>query len=79
MTVVFLLLTAALYLVMRRGAAHAQELDDQTRHRDPICGVLVAEDEAAATRGRDGETYYFTSESCARAFDRQHELTGVGG
>lgn len=78
MTVVFLVLSAALYLVMRRGAARAQELEDETRFRDPICGVLVAEDEAAATRERDGQSYYFTSESCARAFDRQHELTGVG-
>lgn len=78
MTVVFLALTAALFLLMRRGTAHAEQREEQTRSRDPICGVLVLEDEAAATRQSDGQTYFFTSKSCARAFDRQEESSGAG-
>lgn len=37
--------------------------------RDPICGMIVPPEQAAATRTRGGETYYFCSTHCARAFD----------
>jgi uncharacterized membrane protein YraQ (UPF0718 family) len=79
MTVVFLAATAALYVVMRRGTTHAGDLQDETDVRDPICGVLVSEDRAAATRQRDGETYFFTSDACARAFDRERQRPQPAG
>jgi uncharacterized membrane protein YraQ (UPF0718 family) len=73
MTILVLTLTAALYLIMRRGRGHADQEQDEGEVRDPVCGVLVAEDRAAATRQQDGQTYFFSSESCARAFDRRLE------
>jgi Cu+-exporting ATPase len=37
--------------------------------RDPVCGMDVRPEEAAATSEFQGETYYFCSEGCKRAFD----------
>lgn len=36
---------------------------------DPICGMHVDTDQPAATRVRDGETFYFCSLRCAEKFD----------
>ena len=36
--------------------------------RDPICGMEVDPDDAAATAERDGETFYFCSEHCRKKF-----------
>jgi Cu+-exporting ATPase len=36
---------------------------------DPICGMTVAPENAAATREVDGTTYYFCSQHCAATFD----------
>jgi Cu+-exporting ATPase len=36
---------------------------------DPICGMTVTPEDAAATREHDGTTYYFCSLHCARTFD----------
>ena len=41
--------------------------------RDPICGMMFAPDEAAATRVADGVTYHFCAERCARMFDRHRQ------
>lgn len=73
MTVLILALTAVLYAVMLGGRHNAEKEQDDTEARDPVCGVLVPKERAAATRQRDGETYYFSSNSCARAFDRRLE------
>ena len=37
-------------------------------HRDPVCGMNVAEDRAAATVDHEGTRYYFCSASCAQKF-----------
>src|SRR5205085_10324272 len=37
-------------------------------HRDPVCGMRVAEDKAAATFDYNGERYYFCAKSCAERF-----------
>ncbi|MBI3970530.1 MAG: heavy metal translocating P-type ATPase [Chloroflexi bacterium] len=39
--------------------------------RDPICGMEITADEAAATRTVDGVTYYFCAARCAEQFDRE--------
>jgi Cu+-exporting ATPase len=36
---------------------------------DPVCGMTVAPDTAAAKREVDGATYYFCSSHCAATFD----------
>jgi Cu+-exporting ATPase len=35
---------------------------------DPVCGMRVDPDDAAATAEYEGETYYFCSEVCRDAF-----------
>jgi YHS domain-containing protein len=38
--------------------------------KDPVCGMLVEETAmAAATSEYQGDTFYFCSESCKRAFE----------
>lgn len=39
---------------------------------DPICGMTVDPDHAAAHRHLDGEDVYFCSTGCAEEFDRRH-------
>jgi Cu+-exporting ATPase len=36
---------------------------------DPVCGISVNPDTAAATREVGGSTYYFCSTHCAATFD----------
>ena len=38
---------------------------------DPICGMTVDPARAAAKRDREGKTFFFCSESCAKKFDAQ--------
>jgi Cu+-exporting ATPase len=39
--------------------------------QDPICGMQVRPDQAAATRQRAGETLYFCSDRCVARYDQQ--------
>lgn len=39
------------------------------RETDPICGMAVLPERAAATSARDGRTYYFCSAGCKERFD----------
>ncbi len=41
--------------------------------RDPVCGMMVEEDRAAATSVYKGVTYYFCARGCKAAFDRDPE------
>jgi len=36
---------------------------------DPVCGMRVDPDDAAATVEHDGSTFYFCSQACADAFE----------
>lgn len=36
--------------------------------KDPVCGMTVAEDQAAAKVEYRGQTYYFCSSGCHKAF-----------
>ena len=38
--------------------------------KDPVCGMTVDENKAAATSQNQGKTFYFCSAGCKRAFDR---------
>ncbi len=39
-------------------------------HIDPVCGMTVDPAEAAATATHNGNTYYFCSVGCQKAFVR---------
>ena len=36
--------------------------------RDPVCGMAIRPEEAAATEVHDGQTLYFCSEACHQTF-----------
>src|ERR671925_97021 len=38
--------------------------------KDPVCGMMVETDNAAATSTFQGQTYYFCSVDCKRSFDK---------
>lgn len=39
-------------------------------HTDPVCGMQVEEQEAAAQSEHQGQTYYFCSRNCKSEFDQ---------
>jgi YHS domain-containing protein len=41
--------------------------------RDPVCGMMVTPQKAAAKREYKGKTYYFCLPSCEAAFNRDPE------
>ena len=62
-------------------AAHQRLITDQqemrrtqmSEHIDPICGMKVDPESAAAKREYAGKSYYFCSPGCAKAFDLKPE------
>ena len=40
---------------------------------DPVCGMSVGDDDAAATSEFDGRVFYFCSSACKEAFDADPE------
>lgn len=38
--------------------------------KDPVCGMMVAEDKAAATTVYQGKTFYFCAPGCKKAFEQ---------
>ena len=40
---------------------------------DPVCKMIIEEDEAVATSEYKGVTYYFCARGCKVAFDRDPE------
>jgi Cu+-exporting ATPase len=47
--------------------------------RDPVCGMTVDPDQAAATRSVGGQTYYFCSTDCVEQFDHEHAASATTG
>jgi P-type Cu+ transporter len=43
------------------------------RHKDRVCGMMVAPEKAAANVEHAGKTYYFCSKGCAERFSREPE------
>jgi len=37
--------------------------------KDPVCGMWIEADEAAATSEYEGDTYFFCAEGCKKQFD----------
>lgn len=50
------------------------ERDAETTHRDPVCGVYVAEDDAVVGT-LDGRRHYFCSMNCLEKFRDQLDHT----
>src|SRR5712692_1285168 len=48
-------------------------LQGSAKHKDPVCGMLVAPEKAAGKVERAGKTYYFCSKSCTERFSREPE------
>src|SRR5229473_1455530 len=44
---------------------------EPVRHKDPVCGMMVAPEKAAAKVEHAGKTYYFCSKRCAERFSRE--------
>jgi Cu+-exporting ATPase len=55
-------------------------LQGPLKHKDPVCGMMVAPEKAAAKAEHAGETYYFCSKRCAERFSQDPEkfLAGPG-
>lgn len=43
--------------------------DEKTLVRDPVCGMQIDPQKAAASRSHEGHTFYFCSPGCAKTFD----------
>ncbi|GAA4173607.1 permease [Gryllotalpicola koreensis] len=52
---------------------HGMSHDPNGTHRDPVCGMAVSPETAAASAEYDGQTYYFCSTGCRTAFDLKPE------
>jgi YHS domain-containing protein/uncharacterized membrane protein YraQ (UPF0718 family) len=48
---------------------HGMHHDPNGSHRDPVCGMAVSPETAAASIEYEGETYYFCSPGCRTAFE----------
>jgi Cu+-exporting ATPase len=48
-------------------------LREPVRHKDPVCGMTVDPEKAAAKVEHAGKTYYFCSKGCAERFSREPE------
>ena len=77
----WLLLWGGLFYVMMRYGCGAHMMgghghgghDDATPGgdaKDPVCGMTVNSQKAAAAAVRDGKTYYFCSASCRDKFEQ---------
>jgi Cu+-exporting ATPase len=55
-------------------------LQGPVKHHDPVCGMMVVPEKAAAKIAHAGKNYYFCSKGCAERFSREPEkfLTGPG-
>jgi Cu+-exporting ATPase len=51
-----------------QGIGHGAFDGGQAMKKDPVCGMTIAEKDAAGTAEHQGTTYYFCSEGCRRKF-----------
>ena len=47
--------------------------------KDPVCGMQVDEEKAAATSVYEGTTYYFCAPGCKTTFDKDPEKFAAKG
>jgi Cu+-exporting ATPase len=57
----------------RGGGMALSVLQGPPKHKDPVCGMMVAPEKAAAKAEHAGKTYYFCSKGCAERFSREPE------
>ena len=50
------------------GVTSLPILQGTLKHKDPVCGMMVAPEKAAANVEYEGKTYYFCSKSCLQKF-----------
>src|SRR5712692_5837702 len=48
-------------------------LQGPPKHKDPVCGMMVVPEKAAAKLEHAGKEYYFCSKGCAERFSREPE------
>src|SRR5260370_41723369 len=48
-------------------------LQGAPKHKDPVCGMMVAPEKPDAKLDHAGKTYYFCSKRCAERFSREPE------
>src|SRR5713226_2178302 len=48
-------------------------LQGPPKHKDPVCGMMVVPEKAAAKLEQAGKAYYFCSKGCAERFSREPE------
>jgi Cu+-exporting ATPase len=48
-------------------------LQGRPKHKDPVCGMMVVPEKAAAKVAHAGQTYYFCSKRCAERFSQEPE------
>lgn len=47
--------------------------DQEGKKKDPVCGMWVDPETAAATYEHDGEVFYFCARGCRDAFEEEPE------
>ncbi len=55
------------------GGTALSVLQGPPKHKDPVCGMMVAPEKAAAKVEHAGKTYYFCSKGCAARFSSEPE------
>lgn len=55
-----------------------EEVTSMDTHTDPVCGMQVEKQTAAARSEYQGQEYYFCSEGCKSKFDREPEKYAGG-
>src|SRR5260370_32967465 len=46
-------------------------LQGPVKHKDPVCGMTVVPEKAAAQAAHEGKTYYFCSPGCVAKFEKE--------
>ena len=59
------------------GGTSLPILQGSIKYKDPVCGMVVVPEKAAAKVAHDGNTYYFCSKGCAEWFSRAPEKSLV--
>ena len=54
--------------MLTKGATKGRTLGMPEMVEDPVCGMRIDPDDAAATAEYEGKLYYFCSETCHNAF-----------
>ena len=55
---------------LKKLEGHLKVQEGMAMAKDPVCGMNVNEEKAAATAVHEGKTYYFCSPGCKATFDK---------